>query len=168
MTEPRSGESDAVTRRLPRPPGWGNGRGQLSDQPGPAHPHGLGQPIRLDPYQLLVLPNYIQLGGSDRTEATTVRVVRAERDLRYDQTFPLAVLVDRTERGQLTVADGLAELDHIHRLRPRFPAWVNVIGYAVESTAFALILQPTAVALLAATGFGLLVGGLGIRATGSS
>jgi uncharacterized membrane protein YjjP (DUF1212 family) len=162
MTEPRSDEADAITvdylARLGGAMVAANYPINLVRRTLTVSASRFG----LTHHQLLVLPNYIQLGGSDRTEATTVRVVRAERDLRYDQTFPLAVLVDRTERGQLTVADGLAELDRIHRLRPRFPAWVNVIGYAVESTAFALILQPTAVALLAATGFGLLVGGLGL------
>ena len=112
--------------------------------------------------QLLVLPNFVQYGGFDHTAGTTVRVVRSERDLRFDQTFPLASLVGRAERGDVTADDGLAELDRIYALRPRFPAWVGVIGYAVQSAAFALILQPTPLALLAATAFGLVVGALGL------
>ena len=44
----------------------------------------------------------------------------------------------------------------------RFPAWVSVVGYAVQSAAFALILQPTPQALLAATCLGLMVGALGL------
>jgi uncharacterized membrane protein YjjP (DUF1212 family) len=107
---------------------------------------------------LVVLPNYIQLSGSDQAGAAIVRVVQAEHELRYDQTFPLADLVDRTEHGDIAVLDGLDELDRIHALPRRFPAWVNVIGYAVQSAGFALVLQPTPIALTAATGFGLLVG----------
>jgi uncharacterized membrane protein YjjP (DUF1212 family) len=112
--------------------------------------------------QMLLLPNVVQFGGDDHIGGTTVRVVHSERDLRFDQTFPLAHLVERAETGQVTPADGLEALDHIHALRPRFPAWVNVVGYAVQSAAFALILQPTPQALLAATTFGLLVGLLGL------
>jgi uncharacterized membrane protein YjjP (DUF1212 family) len=74
----------------------------------------------------------------------------------------LASLVERTERGEITPDDGLTELDRIHALRPRFPAWVGVVGYAVQSASLALILQPTPQALLAATTFGLMVGSLGL------
>jgi uncharacterized membrane protein YjjP (DUF1212 family) len=109
---------------------------------------------------LLVLPNYIQLSGSDHAAGTRMRVVRPERELRYDQTFPLADLVDRAERGQISPEHGLLELTRIHTLRRRFPAWLRVIGYAVQSAGFAMILQPTPIALLAATGFGLLVGAI--------
>jgi uncharacterized membrane protein YjjP (DUF1212 family) len=111
---------------------------------------------------MLVLPNFVQYGGYDHAGGTTVRGVRFERDLRFDQTFPLAHLVERAEAGQVTPDDGLDELDHIHALHPRFPAWVNVVGYAVQSAAFALIPQPTPQALLAATAFGLMVGALGL------
>jgi uncharacterized membrane protein YjjP (DUF1212 family) len=112
--------------------------------------------------QVLLLPNFIQVGGLDHAAGTTMRVVRSDNDLRFDQAFPLAMLVDDAEDGTITAREGLAELDRIHALAPRFPAWVNVIGYAVQSCAFALILQPTPMALLAATGFGLLVGVLGL------
>lgn len=112
--------------------------------------------------QVLLLPNFIQFGGFDHAAGTTVRVVRSESDLRFDQAFPLAVLVAHARNGRITARDGLAELDRIHVLPRRFPAWVNVLGYAVQSAAFGLVLQPTFTAMLAATGFGLLVGLLGL------
>jgi hypothetical protein len=40
-------------------------------------------------------------------------VVRSERDLRFDQTFPLTHLVERAETSRVTPGDGLGELDHI-------------------------------------------------------
>jgi uncharacterized membrane protein YjjP (DUF1212 family) len=112
--------------------------------------------------QVLLLPNFIQFGGLEHNAGTTVRVVRSESDLRFDQAFPLSALVGDAQNGRINPADGLTELDRIHALRRRFPAWVNVIGYAVQSCAFALILQPTPMAMLAATGFGLMVGTLGL------
>jgi uncharacterized membrane protein YjjP (DUF1212 family) len=112
--------------------------------------------------QVLLLPNFVQLGGSDHAAGTAVRVIRSESDLRYDQAFPLAALVEHAQSGQVTARDGLTELERIHSLPRRFPAWVNVIGYTVQSAAFALVLQPTRVALLAAACLGLLVGALGL------
>lgn len=108
--------------------------------------------------QVLLLPNFIQFGGFDHAAGTPVRVVRSESDLRYDQAFPLATLVSDAEEGRVDPLYGLAELDRIYELQPRFKAWVSVVGYAVQSTAFALILQPTPTAMLAAAGFGVMVG----------
>ncbi|VEG54543.1 Uncharacterized conserved protein [Mycolicibacterium aurum] len=114
--------------------------------------------------EMLVLPNYIQLGGGDNTGGTTLRVASAERDLRFDQTFPLATLVKAAEGHQVTADEGLAELDRIDALPPRFPAWAFVAGYTLQSAAFALILQPNPVALMAATVLGFGVGLLGLVA----
>lgn len=114
--------------------------------------------------EMLVLPNYIQLGSGDHVEGTTIRVESTERDLRFDQTFPLATLVELAEQGRVTAEDGLAELDRIDAQRPRFAAWAFVLGYTLQSAAFALILQPNPVALMAATLFGFGVGVLGVFA----
>ena len=112
--------------------------------------------------QVLLLPNFIQFGGFDHAAGTPVRVVRSEGDLRYDQTFPLTALVDDVTHGRVTASDGLAELDRIYALPRRFPGWVSVIGYGLQSCAFGLMLQPTAAGMLAATAFGLMVGLLGL------
>lgn len=111
---------------------------------------------------VLVLPNFVQAG-----EGELNRVVNNDKPLRYDQTFPLGELVQRAERGQVTPAEGWAELDRIQALPPRFPPWVSVLGCGVQSAAYALILQPTVVALVAAAGFGLLIGIL-VRVTGGN
>jgi len=110
----------------------------------------------------LLLPNYIQFVGFDRAAGTIVRVVRIDRELRFDQTFMLAELVERVEQGKIGAKDGAAELDRIDRKRPRFPAWVSVTGYATQCAGAALILQSTPLALMAATVLGLLVGALGL------
>lgn len=101
---------------------------------------------------VLVLPNFIQAG--DRHHTTVVR----GDSLRYDQTFPLGELIGRAESQWIDPAEGLAELERIHQMPRRYPGWVAVIGYGLQSAAYALILQPTVVSLVAATGFGLLVG----------
>src|SRR6185437_11304898 len=45
-------------------------------------------------------------------------------------------------------------------LDKRFPLWITVLGYAVQSIGLALILQPTPWSLYGAATLGLLVGGL--------
>lgn len=112
---------------------------------------------------MLVLPNFVQAGDRHQT-----KVVRRDTPLRYDQTFPLGELINRAERGQVDPADGLAELDRIHALPRRYPGWVGVIGYGLQSAAYALILQPTVVSLVAATGFGVLVGLLELLTRGNT
>jgi uncharacterized membrane protein YjjP (DUF1212 family) len=111
--------------------------------------------------QFLLLPDYIQFVGFDRAAGTIVRVLRVDRELRFDQTFMLGELVGRVEQGKIGAKDGAAELDRIVRKRPRFPAWVSVTGYATQCVGAALILRSTPLALMAATVLGLLVGALG-------
>jgi uncharacterized membrane protein YjjP (DUF1212 family) len=109
-------------------------------------------------HEILALPNYVHVGGTDSSGATALYIARPERDLRYHQTFPLARLVARAQTGSISPDDGMAELDRIYALPMRFPAWVSVVGYAVQSAGLALVLQPSPWALAAALGLGLLVG----------
>jgi len=109
-------------------------------------------------HEILVLPNYVHVGGTDRIGETALHIAVPERELRYHQSFPLARLVARAQSGTISPEDGMAELDRIHALPMRFPVWVSIIGYAVQSSGLALILQPAPNALVAALGFGLLVG----------
>ena len=112
--------------------------------------------------QFLLLPDYVQFVGFGGAAGAIVRAAHIDRELRFDQTFMLADLVERVEQGKIGAKDGAAELDRILRKRPHFPAWVTVIGYATQTAGLALILRPTPVALMAATIFGLLVGTLGL------
>lgn len=102
--------------------------------------------------EMLLLPNHIQLSGGDSLEMSS-----AEREVRFDQTFPLATLVGQARRAEIDPAAGLAEL-------ARFGPWAFVVGYTLQSAAFALILQPNLVALGAATLFGFGVGVAGLLA----
>ncbi|WP_029368707.1 threonine/serine exporter family protein [Mycobacterium sp. UM_WWY] len=114
--------------------------------------------FQLEP-RFFILPNYIQVGESCHS-----RIEHVGGDLRYDQAFQLGALVRRTYRNSISPADGSAELDQIQALPRPLPWWVNMIGYAVQSAAYGLILQPTPAGLVAATGFGLVVGALDIVA----
>jgi len=110
-------------------------------------------------HEFLALPNYVQVGSAS---GEGIYIANPDFNVRYDQSFPLATLVAQAPSGTVSPADGMAEIDRIRNLDKRFPVWVTVLGYAVQSTGLALILQPTPWSLYGAAILGLLVGGLSV------
>jgi uncharacterized membrane protein YjjP (DUF1212 family) len=110
-------------------------------------------------HEFLALPNYVQVGSAS---GEGIYIANPDFNVRYDQSFPLATLVAQAPSGTVSPADGMAELDRIRNLDKRFPVWVTVLGYAVQSVGLALILQPTPWSLYGAAILGLLVGGLSV------
>ena len=106
--------------------------------------------------QYLALPNYVQVGTS--SGGGRLYIAHPDEDLRFDQTFPLATLISQAQSGAVTPAEGQAELTRIWRMPNRFPAWVGVIGYTVQSAGLSLILQPAPLTLLMAVLLGAMVG----------
>src|SRR6187401_718514 len=87
-------------------------------------------------HQFLALPNYVQVGSPT---GEGMFIADPDFDVRFDQSFPLARLVAQAPAGTVSPEDGMAELDRIRNQRRRFPFWVTIIGYAVQSTGLALI-----------------------------
>jgi len=110
-------------------------------------------------HEFLALPNYVQVGSAS---GEGIYIANPDFNVRYDQSFPLAKLVARAPSGTVSPADGMAEIDRIRNLDKRFPVWITVIGYAVQSVGLALILQPTPWSLYGAAVLGLLVGVLSV------
>lgn len=110
-------------------------------------------------HQFLALPNYVQVGSAS---GEGIYIANPDFTVRYDQSFPLATLVARAPSGTVSPEEGMAELDRIRNLDKRFPVWLTVLGYAVQSVGLALILQPTPWSLYGAAALGLLVGGLSV------
>ncbi|WP_235568445.1 threonine/serine exporter ThrE family protein [Mycobacterium sp. Root135] len=106
--------------------------------------------------QYLALPNYVQVGTS--SGGGRLFIAHPDEDLRFDQTFPLATLIAQAESGAVTPAEGQAELTRIWQMPNRFPAWVGVIGYTMQSAGLSLILQPAPLTLLMAVVLGAMVG----------
>jgi uncharacterized membrane protein YjjB (DUF3815 family) len=77
-------------------------------------------------------------------------IVNPDFTLRYDQSFQQAKRVAQAPHGTVDPAEGLAELDRTRNQENRFPVWVTIIGYAVQSAGLALILQPTVLSLIGA------------------
>ena len=110
-------------------------------------------------HEFLALPNYVQVGSAS---GEGIYIANPDFNVRYDQSFPLATLVARAPSGTVSPEEGMAELDRIRNLDKRFPVWVTILGYAVQSVGLALILQPTPWSLYGAAILGLLVGGLSV------
>ncbi len=110
-------------------------------------------------HEFLALPNYVQVGSAS---GEGIYIANPDFNVRYDQSFPLATLVARAPSGTVSPEEGMAELDRIRNLDKRFPVWVTIFGYAVQSVGLALILQPTPWSLYGAAILGLLVGGLSV------
>ena len=110
-------------------------------------------------HEFLALPNYVQVGSPS---GEGIYIANPDFNVRYDQSFPLAKLVARAPSGTVSPEEGMAELERIRNLDKRFPMWITIIGYAVQSVGLALILQPTPWSLYGAATLGLLVGGLSV------
>lgn len=110
-------------------------------------------------HEFLALPNYVQVGSAS---GEGIYIANPDFNVRYDQSFPLAKLVARAPSGTVSPEEGMVELERIRNLDKRFPVWITIIGYAVQSVGLALILQPTPWSVVGAATLGLLVGALSV------
>jgi uncharacterized membrane protein YjjP (DUF1212 family) len=110
------------------------------------------------PNDFIALPNYVQVVGPATEFGTIVKAAHLDKELRFDQMFPLARLVRETMRGTVRPEEGDSRLDGILGMSSRFPRWVTVLGYGVQSAGLALVLEPTPLNLLVATVLGFMVG----------
>ena len=108
----------------------------------------------------IALPNHVQVVGPDGAGGTAVHGARVDADLRFDQIFPLARLVSDALAGRVSAEQGESRLDAIGAAARRYPSWVTVIGYGIQSAGLSLVLEPTFLNVLAALALGAMVGGL--------
>lgn len=109
-------------------------------------------------HTFVALPTYVQVGTPVTVDGPAVHVARSEGDVRYDQTFPLAGLVQQVEKADIGIAEAATELERILAApTPRSPG-ARVFAYVLQSAGLGLLLMPTPPALLGAVVFGLLVG----------
>lgn len=108
----------------------------------------------------IALPNHVQVVGPDGSGGTAVHGARVDADLRFDQIFPLARLVSDALAGRVSAEQGENRLDAIGAATRRYPSWVTVIGYGIQSAGLSLVLEPTFLNVLAALALGAMVGGL--------
>lgn len=78
--------------------------------------------------------------------------------LRLDQTGDLERLITRAGTTRMAPPDVVDELDRIRASRPRFGIVVTILGHAILTVGFGLVLNPTAAALPVYLALGLIVG----------
>jgi uncharacterized membrane protein YjjP (DUF1212 family) len=99
----------------------------------------------------------VSLGGG---EGASLELTTPTTAVRLDQIAVLHRLADDAEHARVQPADGLARLEEIRELGPRFGPWASIGGYGVLTIGIALILHPALRDVLAAALFGLIVGAL--------
>src|SRR4051794_130649 len=93
-------------------------------------------------------------------EAASLELTTPVTAVQLDQIAVLHRLADDAEHARVEPRDGLARLDEIRELAPRFGPWASIGGYGVLTVGIALILHPALRDVLAAALFGLIVGAL--------
>lgn len=108
--------------------------------------------------QITVMPGtiLIRLAGQ---EAVTLDISTVtDRTLRLDQVASTFRLVRQAKSAAISAADGLQQLDDIWRRPPLRTQAVSLLGYALMSIGFGLLLHPSLGQLVGCALLGLLVG----------
>jgi uncharacterized membrane protein YjjP (DUF1212 family) len=106
-----------------------------------------------------VLPTMVLVRGHDgRTPTMDLAGAEQGGDLRLDQIGALYDIVDMARLGLLPPAAGLARLEDVRTMPPRFGTLVRIFGHLTLSVGLGLIITPRPGALLFCAGLGLLVG----------
>ena len=104
------------------------------------------------------LPTSLFLTLGQGRAATIEPTTRLSATPRLDQIAAVHLLAGRAEQGQITPAEGIAQLEEIRRLDNRFGAVASVLGYVTLTIGIALILHPAVRDVIAAAVLGALVG----------
>jgi len=99
----------------------------------------------------------VSLGGG---EPTALELTTHMTAVRLDQITVLHRLADEAEQARVEPAEGLARLEAIRELEPRYGPWLSIAGYSVLTIGIALILHPALRDVFAAALFGVIVGAL--------
>jgi len=108
--------------------------------------------------RVVIFPTAIFISVSDEAGEHATLSEGATQRLRLDQIAAIYTLGDEAQRGGVSPQDGLARLDEIARMPPRFGAVGVVLGHAILTIGLAIVLLPTLVNLAAAAVLGLIVG----------
>lgn len=79
---------------------------------------------------------------------------------RFDQMVDTQSLIHRLKHSQVKPEDALQELRDISTSKPPFPAWVRILGYALQALAFAQLFRMGLQSTILATALGVLVGSI--------
>ncbi len=101
---------------------------------------------------VVVLPDAILV--DDPRTGRARAIPQGPNSLRLDQAAIVHEIASKARRGEIDPAEGIRELESLPSQKPRFPAWVSILGYGVASAGFALVfrISPWGVGLAALGG----------------
>ena len=101
---------------------------------------------------IVVLPDAILV--DDPRTGRARAIPQGPNSLRLDQAAVVHEIASQARRGELDPAEGVRELEELPYRKPRFPAWVSILGYGLASAGFALVfrISPWGVAIAALGG----------------
>jgi uncharacterized membrane protein YjjP (DUF1212 family) len=110
--------------------------------------------------RISAFPTYFMVAMGTGEAATIELTTPLAPLLRLDQVAAIDALADDAEHGVITPTEGLARIDEIRALEPRYGAVVRILGYAMLASGICLLLHPAPRDIAAASVFGILVGAL--------
>jgi uncharacterized membrane protein YjjP (DUF1212 family) len=118
--------------------------------------------------RIAALPTFI-IVALDPTRPATIEPTRQlGGGMRLDQTSALYQTLKLARDGEVDPADGTRQVLDAAAMRPRFGLAVTLIGHVMMTAGICLLQRPTWEAALLAAGFGLVVGGLRVAASGNA
>ncbi|MBK4346917.1 threonine/serine ThrE exporter family protein [Lacisediminihabitans changchengi] len=119
----------------------------------------IAKAYQLTDARTIVLPTVIvlqseQAGGEVRIQSARVAGGR------LDQAGAIELLTARALRAEVSTQDAVAEARRIRSAKPRFGAWMTLVGHIVLTVGFGMVINPTAQAIPIYVGLGAGVGGL--------
>lgn len=112
----------------------------------------------IEELNVMVVPTALIVSAPGVDEATTEVKSAGWRSLRLDQIDDIVRLVNATERGEFSVAQGRAELERIRTSTSPIPTSLALFGYVFTSAGIALLLRGGWREVLLAAALGLVVG----------
>jgi uncharacterized membrane protein YjjP (DUF1212 family) len=91
-------------------------------------------------------------------EAGHVVMRHVGESYRFDQVAAADEILGRIRQGALTPSQAVAQLDQVGRQPSANPAWVRILGYALQSLGFAMCFRMSVPALIGAVILGLIIG----------
>lgn len=98
-----------------------------------AHSYGFARP------DVAVIPSAVFL-NLDETHRGLFTAVSTSMS-RLDQSTAIAAVARHAATGELDPVEGLAELERLPLLPPRFPYWATILGYGLVAAGFALVFR---------------------------
>jgi uncharacterized membrane protein YjjP (DUF1212 family) len=91
--------------------------------------------------EIIVLPTALVISGTDAQTVQTAVTSAGATALRLDQVDAVFAVVRAAELGEISPDEGIERVRLARTLKPAFPAWARVIGYAAFTVGLALLLQ---------------------------